>query len=78
MLWQTGRFDAALPGFAPAQALRSPGERVEFHKLLNVHYIAFRATTPPFDDVLVRRAFAMALDRRANRGIGRESRTAAP
>jgi oligopeptide transport system substrate-binding protein len=59
--WRAGRFDvlqAFSTGFAPDTI-------AEVSPTFGTHYVGYRATTAPFSNELVRRAFSHALDRSA-------------
>jgi len=67
VLYETGEIDAATVGVANTERVSDPTNPLsrELHLFpqLNVSYIGFNHTRPPFDDPLVRRAFAMAIDK---------------
>jgi oligopeptide transport system substrate-binding protein len=59
--WRDGRFDV-MEGFDPSLA-DEPDTITEPIPLLSTGYFGFDASRPPFSNVLVRRAFAHAIDR---------------
>ncbi|MDP6101034.1 MAG: peptide ABC transporter substrate-binding protein [Dehalococcoidia bacterium] len=67
VLYETGEIDAATVGVSNIERVSDPTNPLsrELHLFpqLNVSYISFNHTRPPFDDPLVRRAFAMSIDK---------------
>jgi oligopeptide transport system substrate-binding protein len=67
VLYETGEIDAATVGVSNIERVSDPTNPLsrELHLFpqLNVSYVSFNHTRPPFDDPLVRRAFAMAIDK---------------
>lgn len=66
--YENGELDAAPVGIADRERVRDPlnplsAEVVEGPGDLGLSYLAFNVAREPFDDVHVRRAFALALDR---------------
>ena len=62
--WREGRFDVLPTYTASTGSLREVENTVtEIVPELWLQYVGFRANRPPFSNVLVRRAFAHALDR---------------
>ena len=62
--WRGGRFDVLSLGRAVET---SPHWNAELVSSLEIDFLAFNARVPPFDDRLVRKAFAHAVDREAQR-----------
>ncbi|MCZ6789243.1 MAG: ABC transporter substrate-binding protein [Chloroflexi bacterium] len=66
-LYETDEIDAAAVGISSLQRVLDPQEPLsqELHifQELTIFFTGFNVSKPPFDDPLVRRAFALALDR---------------
>jgi oligopeptide transport system substrate-binding protein len=67
-MYEAGSVDIAGIGGSNIERARDPdnkfSEQLRILPQLSVHYVGFNTQKPPFDDPLVRRAFAMAVDRK--------------
>ncbi len=65
-LYEQGEIDIAFVGGESLERLLGPqsplNSELNIYPELSIFYTGFNVTKPPFDDALVRRAFAMALD----------------
>ena len=65
-LYERGQIDAAFVGGGSLERVLDPqsplNAELHIYPELTIFYTGFNVTKPPFDDALVRRAFAMALD----------------
>ncbi|MCP4502702.1 MAG: hypothetical protein GY822_22380 [Deltaproteobacteria bacterium] len=65
-LFRTGRLDALAPGHLPVEALPALKRSAAFRSsnLFASYFLNLNTTRAPFDDVRIRRAFHLAIDRR--------------
>ena len=67
MMYETGEIDVADVSLNEIERVSDPAsslnKELQVAPLLTLTYISFNTTKPPFDDVLVRRAFSMALNK---------------
>lgn len=65
-MYERGEIDVAYVGAGSLERVLEPqsplNQELRVHPELTIFYAGFNAARPPFDDPLVRRAFAMALD----------------